>query len=142
MPSTDESDMTGTVGPELLRAMVEQASEALIYADRDGIIRLWNSGAQIIFGHTAAEALGQSLDIIIPERFRKAHWDGFNKALASGEAKYAGRVMTTRSVHKDGRKLYVEISFGLVRDASGAVVGSLAVGRDVTERQLAAAPRS
>ena len=132
------------VPADLLRAMVEQASEALIFADRDGLIRLWNSGAATIFGHSAAEALGQSLDIIIPERFRKAHWDGFHKALASGEAKYAGRVMTTRSMHKDGRKLYVEMSFGLVKDASGAVVGSLAVGRDVTERQLAAAaaPRS
>ena len=124
---------------DLLRAMVEQASEALIYADRDGMIRLWNRGAEAIFGHAAAAAVGQSLDIIVPERFRKAHWDGFNKALASGEAKYAGRVMTTRSMHKDGRKLYVEMSFGLVKDASGAVVGSLAVGRDVTERQLAAA---
>lgn len=132
--ATDNTD----VPADLLRAMVEQASEALIYADRDGVIRLWNRGAETLFGHSAAEALGQSLDIIIPERFRKAHWDGFNKALATGHAKYAGRFMTTRSVHKDGRKLYVEMSFGLVRDATGAVVGSLAVGRDVTERQLAA----
>jgi len=135
MSSTTENTDVPT---DLIRAMVQQASEALIYADRDGMIRLWNSGAEVIFGYKAAEVLGQSLDVIVPERFRQAHWDGFNKALASGEAKYAGRVMTTRSMHKDGSKLYVEMSFGLVRDASGAVVGSLAVGRDVTERQLAA----
>jgi len=135
MSSTTENTDVPT---DLIRAMVQQASEALIYADRGGMIRLWNSGAEVIFGYKAAEVLGQSLDVIVPERFRQAHWDGFNKALASGEAKYAGRVMTTRSMHKDGSKLYVEMSFGLVRDASGAVVGSLAVGRDVTERQLAA----
>ena len=122
---------------DLHRAIVEQAPEAIIFADRDGAIRLWNAGAESMFGHTAEEALGQSLDIIIPEHLRRAHWDGFNHAVNTGQQKYVNRVMTTRSMHKNGTKLYVDLSFALVRDEAGTVVGALAVGRDCTARYLA-----
>lgn len=125
----------GSLG--LHRAIVEQAPEAIIFAGRDGAIRLWNRGAETVFGHTADEALGQSLDIIIPERLRRAHWDGFNHAISTGQQKYVNRVLTTRSMHKNGTKLYVDLSFALVRDEAGAVVGALAVGRDCTARYLA-----
>ena len=121
----------------LHRAIVEQAPEAIIFADRDGAIRLWNGGAETVFGHTADEALGQCLDIIIPERLRRAHWDGFNHAIRTGQQKYVKRVLTTRSMHKNGSKLYVDLSFALVRDEAGTVVGALAVGRDCTARYLA-----
>jgi PAS domain S-box-containing protein len=117
---------------ELLGAIVEQAPDAIIFADREGLIRVWNRGAERVFGHIAAEVIGRSLDIIIPERLRRAHWDGFNAALASGRTKYEGRALTTRSTHKDGSKLYVDLSFALVRDKSGSVVGALAIGRDGT----------
>jgi PAS domain S-box-containing protein len=116
------------------QAIVEQAPDAIIFADRDGIIRVWNRGAGIVFGYSAAEVLGASLDVIIPEQLRSAHWEGFRRAVDTSQTKYAGRVLTTRSVHKDGSKLYVDLSFGLVRDRDGAVAGALAIGRDCTAR--------
>jgi PAS domain S-box-containing protein len=116
--------------------IVEQASEAVVFADRAGTIRLWNRGAEKLFGHTAAEALGTNLDLIIPERFRVAHWQGFRRAIDSGELSSAGSVRVTRSQHKDGRKLYVEMSFNLARDAAGAVIGSFAIARDVSHRHV------
>ncbi|HWJ46717.1 MAG TPA: PAS domain S-box protein [Candidatus Udaeobacter sp.] len=128
---------------DLHRAIVEQAPDAIIFADRDGSIRVWNRGAESIFGYAAAEVLGKSLDVIIPERLRHAHWEGFHRAISTGETKYGRRVLTTRSVHKNGSKLYVDLSFGLVRDGAGAVTGALAVGRDCTARYLAeGAPRA
>ena len=115
-------------------ALVEQAPDAVIFADAQGAIRVWNPRAQQVFGYTASEALGQSLNIIIPEHLRAAHWRGFEAAFATHEEKYAGRVLTTRSVHKDGRTLYVDLSFALIEDLSGTVLGALAIARDSTER--------
>jgi PAS domain S-box-containing protein len=122
---------------ELYRALVDQASDAIIFADRDGIIRIWNRGAERIFGHSAAEAVGASLDLIIPERFRRAHWDAFHRAIDSGRTQYANRILTTRSAHRDGSKLYVDLSFGLLADRGGSVLGALAMGRDSTARYSA-----
>jgi PAS domain S-box-containing protein len=122
---------------ELCKAIVEATSDAVIFADREGAIGLWNRGAELLFGYTAAEAIGRSLDLIIPERLRRAHWDAYDRALQTGATKYTDRVLTTRSMHKDGRKLYVDLGFGLVKDASGAVIGAFATGRDCTERYLA-----
>jgi PAS domain S-box-containing protein len=121
----------------LARAIVAQAPDAIIFADRGGIIRLWNRGAERIFGYPASEALGASLDLIIPERFRRAHWEGFQRAIDTGRTKYADRVLTTRSAHRDGSKLYVDLSFGLVTDDKGAILGALAIGRDCTARYVA-----
>lgn len=118
-------------------ALVEQLPVSVILANREGLITVWNRASEALFGFSAQEVLGKSLDVIIPEHLRKAHWDGFNRSLASGRTKYSGRVMTTRAVHKDGRKLYVDFSFGMLKDASGEVVGAMAVGRDITERYLA-----
>jgi PAS domain S-box-containing protein len=78
--------------------------------------------------------VGASLDVIIPEQLRNAHWQGFRRAIDSGETRYANRVLTTRSVHKNGHKLYVDLSFALMKDAHGAVTGALAIGRDCTAR--------
>jgi PAS domain S-box-containing protein len=118
-------------------ALVEQLPASVILANREGLITVWNRASEALFGFSAQEVLGKSLDVIIPEHLRKAHWDGFNRSLASGQTKYSGRVMTTRAVHRDGRKLYVDFSFGMLKDASGEVVGAMAVGRDITERYLA-----
>lgn len=123
--------------PALFQAIVEQTSDAIIFADPEGMIRVWNRGAEALFGFSAAEVIGHSLDVIIPERFRRAHWEGFRRAIQSGRTRAAEPVRTTRSVHKLGHALYVEISFGLVKSASGAVLGSVAVGRDGTARFLA-----
>lgn len=123
--------------PGLFECIVAQAPDAIIFADRDGLIRIWNRGAERVFGHAAAAVLGTSLDVIIPERFRRAHWEAFHRAVATGSIRHAGRVLTTRSMHKDGSRLYVDLSFGLVKDAGGAVLGALAIGRDCSERYLA-----
>ena len=118
----------------LYRAIGETTSDAIIFAGRDGIIRLWNRGAELIFGYTAAEAIGQSLDLIIPERLRKAHWDAFDRSIETGQTKYTDRVLTTRSMRKDGTKLYVDLGFGLVKNANGIPLGAFATGRDCTVR--------
>jgi PAS domain S-box-containing protein len=121
----------------LCRGIVEAASEAIIFADRDGRIRLWNRGAELVFGYTPAEVIGQSLDVIIPERLRRAHWDAYDRSLETGRTKHTDRVLTTRSMHKSGSKLYVDLSFGLVKDENGLVLGAFAIGRDCTSRYLA-----
>jgi PAS domain S-box-containing protein len=128
----DTSDHT-----ELYRAIVEATSDAVIYAGRDGAICSWNRGAELLFGYPASEVVGQSLDVIIPERLRSGHWEGFNRSIATGQTKYADRVMTTRSMHKDGRRLYVDLSFGLVKNAVGEAIGAFAIGRDATARYAA-----
>lgn len=120
----------------LFQAIIEQAPDAMIYADRSGTIRIWNRGAEAVFGYAAEEVVGKNLDVIIPARFRRAHWDGFNKAIETGQTRHSGKAMTTRSMHKNGNKLYVDMSFSLVKDPMGSVMGSLAIGRDCTERHL------
>ena len=85
----------GDAPPDLHRRIVEVTSDAVIFADREGLIRLWNRGAELIFGHPAVEALGQNLDIIIPERLRPAHWDAFDRSVQTGQTKYTDRVLTT-----------------------------------------------
>ena len=126
----------------LAAAIADAAPDAIIFADRGGVIRFWNRAAETVFGHAAADAVGRNLDLIIPERLRAAHWEGFDKAIASGVTRHSGKAMTTRSMHKDGHRIYVELSFGLLRDAAGTVIGALACGRDCTERQLARAASS
>ena len=118
------------------RYVVDQMPDAVIFADAGGVIRVWNGGAEAVFGFSAAEAVGSSLDIIVAERFRRAHWEGYHRAMASGRTRHGAQVRTTRAIHKDGRKLYVELSFGVVVDEAGAVLGSVAVGRDGTARHL------
>ena len=80
---------------DLFQAILGQASDAIIFADHRGTIRLWNRGAETIFGYSAAEMLGNSLDLIIPDRLRRAHWEGFRKAIDTAQTKHRGRVLTT-----------------------------------------------
>ncbi len=134
--------------PALGDWIIEQVSDALIYADSAGNIVRWNAAASRLFGYGAAEALGASLDLIIPEHLRAAHWAGFNAAIASGNTRLLGRPTLTRAVGKGGRKLYVEMTFALVKDPAGVAIGSVAMARDATERvekeraaRSAAAPR-
>ncbi len=118
----------------LTKAIVDQAPDAIIFVDPDGIIRIWNDGAERIFGHDAADVVGGTLDVIIPERLVRAHNDGFGHAMTTGQMKYVNKVLTTRSMHKDGSKLYVDLSFGMVHDPDGHILGALAIARDTTER--------
>jgi PAS domain S-box-containing protein len=114
----------------------EQAPDAVIFAGTDGVIQAWNDAATALFGYSVEEAMGQSLDLIIPERFRDAHWKGFDRALAVGDTKYRGQALPTRSQTKDGATIYVELTFAIIKDASGTVIGALAHARDITERFL------
>ena len=117
--------------------IVADVADALVYADRAGTIRAWNGAAEALFGFSAAEALGQSLDLIIPEHLRSAHWHGFEQAMARGATRHGAEVRTTRATHQDGRRLYVDMTFSVVRDAAGHALGSAAMARDATERYLA-----
>lgn len=117
--------------------IVADVADALIYADREGIIRAWNAQAEAVFGFSAEDALGQSLDLIIPERYRAAHWRGFDLAMERGHTSHGAEVRTTRSKHKDGRRLYVDMTFSVICSRTGEPLGSAAMARDVTERYLA-----
>jgi PAS domain S-box-containing protein len=118
----------------LSRALIEHAADAVIFADRDGLIQVWNPSAEAVFGYSADEVLGRRLDLLIPERLRSAHWAGFEAAIETGRMKHERGSMTTRSMHKDGSTLYVDVTFALVKDGAGHVVGAVAVGRDTTSR--------
>jgi len=109
-------------------------ADALICADRSGTITRWNRASTTLFGFSAQETLGQNLELIIPEHLRAAHWKGFDAAIASGTMKLQGRPTLTRALHKSGRKLYIEMTFALVKDGNGEVAGAAAMARDVTER--------
>jgi len=122
---------------ELYREIVEQAPDGVIVASVKGKILLWNDGAQTIFGYSCQEVLGQSLDVIIPIELRDAHWRGFNRALSEGRTRSFGQAMITKSFHKTGKKIYVDLSFAVLKNAIGEVVGALAIVRDATERYAA-----
>jgi PAS domain S-box-containing protein len=126
--------LMGPDQPDFFEALATQIPEAIVFADRGGLIRFWNHGAQLVFGFAASEALGQSLDLIIPERLRPAHWTAYHRAIEDGRTRGGNEVRVTRSLHKDGRRLYVEMSFGLVVDEAGVVTGSVAVARDCSKR--------
>ena len=118
----------------LAESILEEMADAVIYADEKGTIRRWNHAAAALFGHSATEALGRNLDLIVPEHLQAAHWRGFESAMTKGVLKLQGRPTLTRAKHQSGRKLYVELTFALVKDQAGAVRGAVAVARDVTER--------
>lgn len=124
-------DERGALGEALLASI----AEAIVYCDRGGTIRLWNPGAERIFGFTESEALGQSLDIIIPQAQRARHWAGFERVMASGHSRYgAGEVMAVPALHRDGHRISVEFTIVPMRDGSGRMAGMAAVLRDVTAR--------
>ncbi len=115
-------------------AVIEQSPDAVIYADADGVIRVWNAGAVRIFGHEAEAAIGQSLDLIIPEDFRERHWAGWERASAAGVTQYVGQSLPTRAMHANGEPFMVELSFAVALDADGKSAGALATARDISER--------
>jgi PAS domain S-box-containing protein len=125
---------TQSLDPELAVALVERSPDAMIFAGLDGMIGAWNPAAEHIFGHTAAEAMGQSLDLIIPERFRSAHWTAYDKALESGKTKTDGTPTMTQATHKNGETIYIEVGFRLVYDADGKPMGAMASAREATQR--------
>ncbi|MBA4788280.1 MAG: PAS domain S-box protein [Rhizobiales bacterium] len=116
-------------------ALLDSAADAIMASDRAGTIVLWNPGAERIFGFSADEALGQSLDIIIPEPLRVRHWEGYHHTVATGVSRYgAGDLLAVPGLHRDGHRLSLEFTIVLVKDAAGAVTGMVSTLRDVTRR--------
>ncbi|WP_107688871.1 PAS domain-containing protein [Neisseria wadsworthii] len=117
------------------QAMIEQMTDSAIYADKQGIIRVWNKASENLFGFTREEALGQSLDIIIPEHLRAPHWRGFHAAIAAGKTKHGGKATRTKALHKNGGFIYAEISFCVITDAASGERGSLSTARPAPPKE-------
>ena len=116
-------------------ALLASASDAIIATDREGRITFWNPGAARIFGFSAAEAVGQSLDLIIPDSLRGRHWRGYRHAMATGESRYGhGDLLSVPGLTKDGRRISVEFTIAMLRDAQDRPAGTVAILRDVSKR--------
>lgn len=115
----------------LSEQIVKENSDAIMFADREGNIRLWNKGAEMMFGYSAAEAEGNSLDLIIPENLRSRHWEGYYKVMATGVTRYETELLSAPGIRKDGSRLSLEFSMVIVRDEEGSILGTGAVIRDI-----------
>ena len=127
-----------SLGLNFYQLLVEQAPDAVIFSDAQGLIRVWNTRAADVFGYSASEVLGGSMDLIIPQDLRKRHWKGFLEAIQRHRTKYGGRPMVTRALQKSGEPLYVELAFSIVLDESARALGAMAIARDVTQKYFAA----
>jgi PAS domain S-box-containing protein len=124
-------DLQAKLGAALLQMM----SDAIIASDRDGKITFWNPGAERIFGFSRTEAIGQSLDLIIPERLRARHWAGYIEMMHTGESRYGhGDLLSVPALRKDGTRLSIEFTILPLKDEAGAMTGMAAILRDVTAR--------
>jgi PAS domain S-box-containing protein len=119
---------------QMARKLFEGMPDALVVADREGIIRVWNGGAERIFGFAEGEALGQSLDIITPERLRERHWIGYEATMRTGQTKYgAGDLLSVPAIRKNGAQISIQFSIVPLRGEDGDLQAVAAIMRDVTE---------
>jgi PAS domain S-box-containing protein len=119
----------------LPKALLSTRADAIVAADRDGIIRFWNPGAERIFGHTTTEAIGHSLDLIIPGRLRQRHWEGYGRMMQTGDSRYGeGDLLSVPALRKDGATISIEFTITALKDGAGQIVGMAAIMRDVTRR--------
>jgi PAS domain S-box-containing protein len=124
-----------THSPErLYQKIVEGAQDGIVFADQDGIIQLWNKAAEDIFGYSAEEALGQSLDLIVPEKLREKHWEGYRKVMETGVTRYGSELLAVPALNKGDSRISVEFTIILLKDSAGEPLGTAAIMRDVTER--------
>lgn len=119
----------------LADAILASESDAVVATDQGGLITFWNPGAVRIFGFSERNALGQSLDLIIPENLRARHWEGYRQVMMTGESRYGrGDVLAVPALTKDGKRVSVEFTIVLLQDAAARPVGMAAIVRDVTKR--------
>jgi PAS domain S-box-containing protein len=118
----------------LCHQIVTEARDAIIMADREGFIRLWNQGAETMLGFSSVEALGQSLHLIIPEKLRERHDQGYHQVMESGHSKYSQELLAVPALKKDGNRISVEFTMILIRDHHGRIMGAAAIIRDVSAR--------
>jgi len=116
--------------PQLLQAL----GDGVIVCDVAGTMTFWNPAATRIFGFAESEAIGQSLDLIIPQRQRERHWDGYHKTMATGQTRYGADVLRVPAQHKEGKPLSIAFTVALLHAPDGAVASIVAVVRDETER--------
>ena len=120
---------------QVAAALLSTRSDAIVAADRDGIIRFWNPGAERIFGYAEADAIGQSLDLIIPERLRQRHWDGYRHTMETGQSRYGeGEMLSVPALRQDGATISVEFTIVPLKSDRGEMTGIIAIMRDATRR--------
>jgi PAS domain S-box-containing protein len=123
------------VDDRIYRQIVEGSPDAIIVGDRAGNILLWNAAAAGMFGFAAEEAVGRSMDLIIPERLRARHWEGYHATMATGRSRYgAGDLLAVPAITKDGRTISIEFTIQMLRDGEGRVAATVAIVREVTKR--------
>ena len=114
--------------------LISAVGDAIVVCDPSGAITLWNPAAEYIFGFTEGEALGQSLDLIIPQRLRQRHWDGHHKTMQTGQTRYGHDVLRVPAVHKDGRAMSISFTVALLYSADKKITGIASVIRDETSK--------
>lgn len=134
--SRGQSEAVGTALSQSVdfAQLVARAGDAIVVSDAQGIITVWNHAAERIFGFSEAEALGQSLDLITPERQRERHWAGYEKTMRTGQTRYGADVLRVPALHKEGRPLSIAFTVGMMFDAADTVTGITAIIRDDTQR--------
>lgn len=120
---------------ELCRHIVDSTPDAITHADRHGIIQLWNTGAETLFGYSECEALGRSLNLIIPDRLRQRHRDGYHRVMTTGQTHHGHELLAVPGLHNDGTRISLEFSIIMLRDAAGEPNGISAIPRDVTQHR-------
>jgi PAS domain S-box-containing protein len=118
----------------LFQRIVEDSPIAILFADREGKISFWNTGAEATFGYGAEEALGQSLDLIVPEKQRGRHWEGWTRVMTTGVTKYGREPLAVPAMKKDGSRISIEFNIVLLRAPTGELLGAAAMVQDVTAR--------
>ena len=114
--------------------LVNAVGDAIVVCDASGAITFWNPAAERLFGFAEQEALGRSLDLIIPERQRQRHWDGYNKTMQTGQTRYGNDVLRVPALHKDGRTLSIAFTVAMLFSAEKTVTAIIAIIRDETAR--------
>ncbi|MGJ9416451.1 PAS domain S-box protein [Massilia sp. CMS3.1] len=114
--------------------LVHALGDGVIVCDAAGAITFWNGAATRIFGFTESDAIGQSLDLIIPQRQRERHWTGYHNTMATGQTRYGNDVLRVPAVHKEGKPLSIAFTVAMLHAPSGEVSSIVAVVRDETER--------
>jgi PAS domain S-box-containing protein len=118
----------------LCQQIVDNTEDAIIFGDSEGTVRLWNAGAEKIFGFRAEEIVGKSMDLIIPENLRERHWEGYDQTMKTGRTQYSRNLLAVPAIRKDGTRVSIEFTIVLIRDDDGKLLGPAAILRDVTAR--------
>jgi len=118
----------------LCQQIVDSTGDAIIFGDTEGSVRLWNAGAEKMFGFRSEEIVGKSMDFIIPENLRERHWEGYDQTMKTGRTQYSRSLPAVPAIRRDGTRISVEFTIALIRDDDGKLLGPAAIFRDVTAR--------